>query len=228
MTFPPRTRSTAARPTTIIPARAPSCRWSTRACSCRSTGALTVESRYFAHVLRSPEAAAMIRSLFVSMQELNKGARRPGRRAAAEAQEGRHHRRRLHGRRHRLCQRAGRHRGGADRPRPGERREGQGHVDKLMTGRSIAAAPSGATRRAAGADHADADYARSPGCDLVIEAVFEDRKVKADVIAKAQAVAPDVDLRLQHLDAADHLACGNRQGPGRSSSASTSSRRSSA
>ena len=39
--------------------------------------ALRVESRYFASVLRSKEAAAMIRSLFLSMQELNKGARRP-------------------------------------------------------------------------------------------------------------------------------------------------------
>jgi 3-hydroxyacyl-CoA dehydrogenase/enoyl-CoA hydratase/3-hydroxybutyryl-CoA epimerase len=39
--------------------------------------ALRVESRWFAKVLRSPQAAAMIRSLFVSMQELNKGARRP-------------------------------------------------------------------------------------------------------------------------------------------------------
>ena len=39
--------------------------------------ALRVESRWFAKILRSPEAAAMIRSLFVSMQEINKGARRP-------------------------------------------------------------------------------------------------------------------------------------------------------
>src|SRR5712672_2691486 len=39
--------------------------------------ALRVESRWFAKILRSPEAASMIRSLFVSMQELNKGARRP-------------------------------------------------------------------------------------------------------------------------------------------------------
>src|SRR3981081_1430741 len=39
--------------------------------------ALRIESRYFAKIVRSPEAAAMIRSLFVSMQELNKGARRP-------------------------------------------------------------------------------------------------------------------------------------------------------
>src|SRR5665647_3961284 len=39
--------------------------------------ALKVESRWFAHILRSKEARAMIRSLFVSMGELNKGARRP-------------------------------------------------------------------------------------------------------------------------------------------------------
>ena len=39
--------------------------------------ALAVESRYFAKILRSKEAAAMIRSLFLSMGELNKGARRP-------------------------------------------------------------------------------------------------------------------------------------------------------
>src|ERR1700751_6136510 len=39
--------------------------------------ALRVESRYFTEILRSKEAAAMIRSLFLSMQELNKGPRRP-------------------------------------------------------------------------------------------------------------------------------------------------------
>src|SRR5262249_4581804 len=39
--------------------------------------ALRVESRWFAKILRSPEAGAMIRSLFISMQALNKGARRP-------------------------------------------------------------------------------------------------------------------------------------------------------
>src|ERR1700730_5329177 len=39
--------------------------------------ALRVESRWFAKILRSPEAGAMMRSLFVSMQDLNKGARRP-------------------------------------------------------------------------------------------------------------------------------------------------------
>src|SRR6185503_17165860 len=38
---------------------------------------LKIESRYFANVLTTKEAAAMIRSLFVSMRELNKLARRP-------------------------------------------------------------------------------------------------------------------------------------------------------
>src|SRR5215467_9853359 len=39
--------------------------------------ALRIESRWFAKILRSPEAAAMMRTLFVSLQEINKGARRP-------------------------------------------------------------------------------------------------------------------------------------------------------
>src|SRR3974390_392210 len=38
---------------------------------------LTVEARWFAHILRSKEAAAMIRSLFLSKSELEKGAHRP-------------------------------------------------------------------------------------------------------------------------------------------------------
>ena len=46
--------------------------------------ALAVESRYFAKILRSKEAAAMIRSLFLSMGELNKGARRPAEVAATK------------------------------------------------------------------------------------------------------------------------------------------------
>ena len=39
--------------------------------------ALRIEQRYFTQIMRSTEARMMIRSLFVSLQELNKGARRP-------------------------------------------------------------------------------------------------------------------------------------------------------
>ena len=38
---------------------------------------LRIEQRYFTHILQTTEAFSMIRSLFISMQELGKGARRP-------------------------------------------------------------------------------------------------------------------------------------------------------
>jgi 3-hydroxyacyl-CoA dehydrogenase/enoyl-CoA hydratase/3-hydroxybutyryl-CoA epimerase len=45
-------------------------------------------------------------------------------------------------------------------------------------------------------------------CDLVIEAVFEDRKVKAEETYRQGAGRAEArrDLRLQHLDAADQFA----------------------
>ncbi|OWK26545.1 hypothetical protein AJ87_05600 [Rhizobium yanglingense] len=39
--------------------------------------ALKIEQRYFTQVLQTTETFSMIRSLFISMQELGKGARRP-------------------------------------------------------------------------------------------------------------------------------------------------------
>ena len=39
--------------------------------------ALRIESRYFVKTMMTPEAKGMIRSLFLSMQELGKGASRP-------------------------------------------------------------------------------------------------------------------------------------------------------
>ena len=38
---------------------------------------------------------------------------------------------------------------------------------------------------------ATTDYAALQGCDLIIEAVFEDTQVKAEVTARAEAVIPD-------------------------------------
>ncbi len=92
--------------------------------------ALKVESRWFAKILRSPQAAAMIRSLFVSLQELNKGARRPAQVPPTRFKRDRRHRRRLHGRRHRLCDGARRHRRRADRSRPGIRRQAARSIRK--------------------------------------------------------------------------------------------------
>ncbi len=155
--------------------------------------ALRVESRWFAKILRSPEAAAMIRSLFVSMQELNKGARRPANVPAEAAEEDRRARRRLHGRRHRLCQRACRARCRAHRPRSGNRREGQGaFAEADDRSESIAAAPPPPTAmRCWRASSRRPIIVALKDCDLVVEAVFEDRKIKEEVISRTQNVIGD-------------------------------------
>ena len=155
--------------------------------------ALQVESRHFAHILRSKEAAAMIRTLFVSMGELNKGARRPanvpqsdlktigivgaGFMGASIAY---------------VSAQAGLDVVLIDRDQESADK-GKAHSHKLMTdqinkGRANAAARDALLARIT----PTADYEALKGCDLVIEAVFEDRKVKAETIAKVQAVVPDV------------------------------------
>jgi 3-hydroxyacyl-CoA dehydrogenase/enoyl-CoA hydratase/3-hydroxybutyryl-CoA epimerase len=155
--------------------------------------ALRVESRWFAKILRSPEAAAMMRSLFVSMQDLNKGARRPDLPRTAIKRVG------IIG--------AGFMGAGIgyvaalagidvvliDRDQESADR-GRAHAEKLIgnqisRGRATAADRDAMLARIT----ATADYGALRDCDLVIEAVFEDRKVKAETYAKAQgALAPGV------------------------------------
>ncbi len=156
------------------------------------TQALTVESRYFAKILRSKEAQAMIRTLFVSMQELNKGARRPasvpakklkkvailgaGFMGAGIAS---------------VTAQAGievvlidRDQASADK--------GKAHVEKTLGEQVTKGRIKPADRDALLARIvATPDYAAIAGADLVIEAVFEDRKVKEEAIKKAEAVLGD-------------------------------------
>ena len=155
--------------------------------------ALTVESRWFAKILRSKEAAAMIRSLFVSMQDLNKGARRPANVPASKLKKvgilgagfmgaGIAY----------VSAQAGLDVVLIDRDQESADK-GKAHIHKLMTdlvnkGRAKTADRDALLARIA----ATADYGALKGCDLVVEAVFEDRKVKADATAKAQAVVPDI------------------------------------
>ena len=157
--------------------------------------ALRVESRWFAKVLRTPEAAAMIRSLFVSMQELNKGARRPanippsklskigvigaGFMGAGIAY---------------VSALAGFDVVLLDRDQESAEK-GKAHSHKLMTDQINKGRAKAAERDALLAHITpSADYAVLASCDLVIEAVFEDRKVKAEAIAKAQAAMREVAI----------------------------------
>ena len=153
--------------------------------------ALRVESCHFAKILRSPEAAAMTRTLFVSMQELNKGARRPasvppvklkkvGILGAGFMGAGIAY----------VSAQAGLEVVLIDRDQPSADK-GKAHAHKLITNQINKGRAAAADRDALLARITpSADYAALAGCDLVVEAVFEDRAVKAEATARAQAVLP--------------------------------------
>ena len=151
--------------------------------------ALRVESREFAHILRTPEASAMIRSLFMSKGELEKGARRPakvpplkirrvgivgaGFMGAGIAY---------------VSAQAGLNVVLVDRDQEAADK-GKAYSHKLMSDQVMKGRAKSADRDALLARiHATPDYNALKGCDLVVEAVFEDRAVKAEVIKKVQSV----------------------------------------
>jgi 3-hydroxyacyl-CoA dehydrogenase / enoyl-CoA hydratase / 3-hydroxybutyryl-CoA epimerase len=157
--------------------------------------ALRVEARWFAKILRSPEAAAMIRSLFVSMQEINKGARRPpgvpaqkfktvGVLGAGFMGAGIAYVSALAGLNVVLVDRD-----------PESAEKGKAHSQKLLTdqisrGRGTAEQRDAVLARIT----PTTDFVALKDCELVIEAVFEDRKVKDDVIGRAQNVISDTAI----------------------------------
>ena len=155
--------------------------------------ALRIESRWFAKILRSPEAAAMIRTLFVSMGELNKGARRPAHIPAASIKKvgvlgagfmgaGIAY----------VTAAAGievvlidRDQASADK--------GKSFCDQLISSQVLKGRAKTADKEALlGRIRTSADYNDLAGSDLVIEAVFEDRGIKAEATRKARlALGPD-------------------------------------
>lgn len=150
--------------------------------------ALRVEARYFTNILRSKEAQAMIRTLFISMGELNKGARRPvgvpksslkkiavvgaGFMGAGIAY---------------VSANAGLDVVLIDRDMEAAEK-GKSLSHKLMTDLINKGRAKSADRDALLARITpSADYTALKDVDLVIEAVFEDPKVKEDVIKKISA-----------------------------------------
>ncbi len=170
--------------------------------------ALAVESRYFAKILRSKEAAAMIRSLFLSKGELDKGARRPAGVAPSDLAQDRRHRRRLDGRRDRLCLGERRARSRADRPRPGSGRQGQGAFGKADLQPDRQGPRQGRrARRAARAHPSKRRLWRAEG--LRPRRRGGVRGPRGEEGGDAEGARRDRrrrDLRLQHLDPADRLA----------------------
>ncbi|WP_414475795.1 FAD-dependent oxidoreductase [Microvirga sp. M2] len=155
--------------------------------------ALKVESRWFAKILRSKEAAAMIRTLFISMQDLNKGARRPkdvppsSIRKVGVVGAGF-----MGGSVAYVTANAGLEVVLIDRDVEAAEK-GKAHSHKLISDQVMKGRAKTADRDALLARiKATADYNDLSECDLVIEAVFEDPTVKAEVIRKVEAaIRPD-------------------------------------
>jgi 3-hydroxyacyl-CoA dehydrogenase / enoyl-CoA hydratase / 3-hydroxybutyryl-CoA epimerase len=151
--------------------------------------ALRVESRYFTNVLQSTEASMMIRTLFLSLQDLNKGARRP----AGIPQSS--------------IKKVGILGGGGfmgagigyvtakagikvvllDRDAEAADK-GRAHASDLED-KAIGRGRSSAEKKEKLLSHIETatDYAALADCDLVIEAVFEDSAVKKNVTEAAAA-----------------------------------------
>ncbi|RVD58406.1 3-hydroxyacyl-CoA dehydrogenase [Mesorhizobium sp. M2D.F.Ca.ET.185.01.1.1] len=151
--------------------------------------ALRIEQRYFTEIMQTKEAAAMIRSLFLSLQELNKGARRPagvpdtkfkkiGILGAGFMGAGIAY----------VTAKAGIPVVLLDRDLPSAEK-GKAHSDSLTADqvKKGRAKPEDKDKLLS-LITPTADYADLAGCDLVVEAVFEDSGVKKDATEKAEAV----------------------------------------
>ncbi len=147
--------------------------------------ALRIESRYFAKVVATPEAANMIRSLFINMQDLGKGARRPagvgnqrlkkiGVIGAGFMGAGIAH----------VSAKAGLEVVLIDRDQESAD-IGKGHIEaSLKKALSKGRTTKEKMEKLLELVTPTPDYEALKGCDLVIEAVFEDPELKAAIFNK--------------------------------------------
>jgi 3-hydroxyacyl-CoA dehydrogenase/enoyl-CoA hydratase/3-hydroxybutyryl-CoA epimerase len=150
--------------------------------------ALRIETRYFIKTLMTPQAQAMIRSLFLSKQELDKGAVRPAGVPKSDPKKvtvlgagmmgaGIAYVQALAGIETILIDRT---QEDADK--------GKGHVEELLKKRlSRGQITQDKFDALLGSVTATTDYDLIKGSDLVIEAVFENREIKAEVTKRAEA-----------------------------------------
>jgi 3-hydroxyacyl-CoA dehydrogenase/enoyl-CoA hydratase/3-hydroxybutyryl-CoA epimerase len=150
--------------------------------------ALRIETRYFIKTLMTPQAQAMIRSLFLSKQELDKGAVRPAGIPKSDPKKvtvigagmmgaGIAYVQALAGIETILIDRD---QEAADK--------GKAHVEELLKKRlSRGQITQDKFDALLGSVTATTDYDLIKGSDLVIEAVFESRDIKADVTKRAEA-----------------------------------------
>ncbi|MFN3314350.1 MAG: 3-hydroxyacyl-CoA dehydrogenase NAD-binding domain-containing protein [Hyphomonas sp.] len=153
--------------------------------------ALKIEARWFTNVLMNPSSTAMIRSLFINKEALEKGANRPeapdqtvkkvGILGAGMMGAGIAYVSAMAGIEVVLIDAQ---QDSADK--------GKSYSEALLD-KAISRKKSTPEKKAEvlGRITATTDYAALEGCDLIVEAVFEDPGVKAEVTKRAEAVIPD-------------------------------------
>ncbi|MEX0404366.1 3-hydroxyacyl-CoA dehydrogenase NAD-binding domain-containing protein [Aquibium sp. LZ166] len=151
--------------------------------------ALRIEQRYFTEIMQTTEAAMMIRSLFISLQELNKGARRPagvpetkfkkiGVLGAGFMGAGIAY----------VTAKAGIPVVLLDRDMPSAEK-GKAHSEGLLdAAMKKGRATAEEKEKLLSLITPTVDYSDLDGCDLVIEAVFEDSEVKKGATEQTEAV----------------------------------------
>lgn len=150
--------------------------------------ALRIETRYFIKTLMTPQAQAMIRSLFLSKQELDKGAVRPAGVPKSDAKKVTVLGAGMMGAGVAYVQvMAGIETVLIDQTQEAADK-GKAHVEELLKKRlsrgQMTQEKFDATLALV---TATTDYDLIKGSDLVIEAVFENREIKADVTRRAEA-----------------------------------------
>ena len=150
--------------------------------------ALRIETRYFIKTLMTPQAQAMIRSLFLSKQELDKGAVRPAGVPKSDAKKVTVLGAGMMGAGVAYVQvMAGIETVLIDQTQEAADK-GKTHVEELLKKRlsrgQMTQEKFDATLALV---TATTDYDHIKGSDLVIEAVFENREIKADVTRRAEA-----------------------------------------
>ncbi len=147
--------------------------------------AIRLESKYFAKVVADPQAGNMIRSLFVSKQAAEKGARRPANVPQMKTQKVGMLGAGLMGAGIAMVSaQAGIEVVLLDRDQAAADKGKQYTADRLAKKRTDPAK----TAEILGRIHATSNYEDLEGCDLIIEAVFETREIKAEVTKATEAV----------------------------------------
>ncbi|WP_374765144.1 3-hydroxyacyl-CoA dehydrogenase NAD-binding domain-containing protein [Yunchengibacter salinarum] len=151
--------------------------------------AIRIESKYFLNLLRSPQTQNMIRSLFVNKQAVEKGSLRPkghdrkqirklGMLGAGLMGAGIAY----------VSAKAGMDVVLLDQSQEGADKGKDYSVKLVEKDTKRGKMPKDKGEALLGRIHATTDFNDLKDCDLIIEAVFEDEDIKADVTKKAEAV----------------------------------------